>query len=50
MPFASSSIRARARRRVAQRVRAGEGCVFCGRPIELSIKYPDPMAFVVFCF
>ena len=47
MPFPTKAIRDRARKRVAQRVRAGEPCVFCRRPIDLSIRYPDPMAFTV---
>lgn len=47
MPFPTKAVRDRARRRVAQHVRAGEPCVFCGRPIDLSIRYPDPMVFTV---
>jgi 5-methylcytosine-specific restriction endonuclease McrA len=47
MPFASKAIRDRARKRVAQRVRAGEACCFCGRPISLALRYPHPEAFVV---
>lgn len=47
VPFPTKAIRDRARRRVAQRVRAGEPCVFCGGPIELSLKYPHPMSFTV---
>ena len=29
------------------RVRAGEPCAICGRPIDLSIQYPQPWSFVV---
>lgn len=47
MPFASKAIRDRARKRIAQRVLAGEGCCFCGRPIDLAIPYPHPDAYVV---
>lgn len=47
MPFATKAIRDRARKRVAQRVRAGEPCVFCRRPIDLSLRWPDPWCFVV---
>ncbi len=47
MPFPTKSIRDRARRRVAQRVRGGEPCVFCDLPIDLSLPWPDPMCFVV---
>jgi 5-methylcytosine-specific restriction endonuclease McrA len=48
MPFASKAIRDRQRRRVAQRVRAtGEPCCFCGQPISLALRYPDPFSFVV---
>ncbi len=47
MPFPTTVIRDRARRRVAQRVRAGEACTFCDLPIDLSLAYPDPMAFTV---
>lgn len=47
MPFATKAIRDRARRRIAQRVKAGEPCCFCGMPINLAIPYPDPMAFTV---
>ena len=47
MPFQTSAKRDRARKRVAQRVRAGEPCCFCGRPIDLELKYPHPDAFVV---
>lgn len=47
MPFATKAIRDRARRRVAQRVRAGEGCAFCQQPIDLSVPWPDPKSFVV---
>lgn len=41
---------ARRRRIVARhraRVRAGEPCAICGRPIDLSIPYPQPWSFVV---
>lgn len=47
MPFPTKSIRDRARKRVAQRVRAGEPCCFCGEQIDLSLPWPDPMCFVV---
>lgn len=47
MPFATTSIRNRARARVAARVRAGEPCCFCGGAIDLRLKYPDPEAFTV---
>lgn len=47
MPFASSAIRDRARKRIAAQVRAGEPCALCGQPIDLSIRYPDPMSFTV---
>ncbi len=47
MPFASKAIRDRQRRRIAQRVRAGEPCCFCGQPISLALRYPDPFSFVV---
>jgi 5-methylcytosine-specific restriction endonuclease McrA len=47
MPFSSKAIRERARRRVAQRVRNGEPCCFCQRPIDLAVKYPHGDSFVV---
>ncbi|OBF52535.1 HNH endonuclease [Mycolicibacterium monacense] len=47
MPFATKAIRDRARRRVAQRVKAGEPCCFCNMPISLDLTYPHPEAFVV---
>ncbi|WP_166442068.1 HNH endonuclease signature motif containing protein [Nakamurella flava] len=47
MPFKTKAIRNRARRRIAQRVRAGEPCCLCGQPIDLSIAYPDPWSFTV---
>ena len=47
MPFASKAIRDAARKRVAQRVKAGEPCCFCGEPIDLSLPYPHPMSFTV---
>ncbi len=47
MPFATKAIRDRARRRIAQRVKAGEPCCFCGQPISLDIPYPDPYSFTV---
>ena len=47
MPFPTSAIRRRARKRVAQRVKAGEPCALCGQPIDLSVPYPDPLAFTV---
>lgn len=47
MPFATSAIRERARRRIAARVRAGEPCALCGKPIDLNLRYPHPEAFTV---
>lgn len=47
MPFATKAIRDRARKRVAQRVRAGEPCCFCKQPIDLTVPYPDATSFVV---
>lgn len=47
MPFPTKAIRDRARKRVARQVRAGAPCVLCGRPIDLSIRYPDPDSFTV---
>lgn len=47
MPFASKAIRDRARKRIAERVKAGEPCTFCQRPIDLSLRYPAPGSFVV---
>lgn len=47
MPFATSAIRERARKRVAQQVKAGAPCALCGRPIDLALRYPDPGAFTV---
>lgn len=47
MPFASKAVRERARRRIAQQVKAGEPCHLCGRPIDLTVRYPDPEAFTV---
>ncbi len=47
MPFVNKTIRDRARRQVAHRVRAGEPCVLCQRPIDLTIKYPHDMSFTV---
>lgn len=47
MPFPTTAIRDRARKRVAARVRAGEPCCFCGEPIDLTLKYPHPMSFTV---
>ena len=47
MPFPTKAIRDRARKRVAQRVRAGEPCCFCHQPIDLSVRYPAPDAFTV---
>lgn len=47
MPFRTKAARDHARRRVAQRVKAGEPCCFCRLPIDLSIPYPDPMSFTV---
>ena len=47
MPFATKAIRDRARRRIAQQVRAGEPCALCHRPIDLALKYPHPESFTV---
>ena len=47
MPFQTTAIRKRGRRRIAARVRAGEGCHLCHQPIDLSVPWPDPMSFVV---
>ena len=47
MPFATKAIRDRARKRIGRLVEAGEPCCFCGRPIDLSVPYPDPEAFTV---
>lgn len=47
MPFPTTAIRNRARRRIAQQVRAGEPCCFCQRPVDLTIPYPHDEAFVV---
>ena len=47
MPFQTKAIRDRARRRIAQRVKAGEPCALCGQPIDLTTRYPEPGAFVV---
>jgi hypothetical protein len=47
VPFKTKAIRDRQRRRIAQQVRAGEPCCFCGQPISLALKYPDPMSYVV---
>ena len=47
VPFASKAIRDRARRLIAARVQAGEGCCLCGRPIDLGIPFPDPWSFTV---
>lgn len=47
MPFATKAIRDRARKRVGQRVKAGEPCWFCKAPINLTIPYPEPMSFTV---
>jgi len=47
MPFATKAIRDRARKRVARLVQAGEPCVFCHQPIDLSVRYPAPDAFTV---
>ncbi|BCO57891.1 HNH endonuclease [Mycobacterium intracellulare] len=47
MPFSTKSIRDHARKRVAQRVKAGEPCCFCNEPIDLSVPWPDPWCFVV---
>jgi 5-methylcytosine-specific restriction endonuclease McrA len=47
MPFATKAIRDRNRKRIAQQVKAGQPCCFCQRSIDLSIRWPDPMSFVV---
>lgn len=47
MPFATKGLRDRARRRIAQQVKAGEPCHLCGRPIDLSVPYPEPDSFTV---
>jgi len=47
MPFPTKAIRDKARKRVGQRVKAGEPCWFCGAPIDLTIPYPAPMSFTV---
>lgn len=47
MPFATSAIRERARKRIRQRVQAGEPCALCGRPIDLELAYPHPDSFTV---
>jgi 5-methylcytosine-specific restriction endonuclease McrA len=47
MPFPTNAIRDRARKRVAAQVQAGAPCVFCMRPIDLSIRYPDSDSFIV---
>jgi len=47
MPFATKAIRDKARKRVGQRVKAGEPCWFCKTPIDLTIPYPAPMSFTV---
>jgi 5-methylcytosine-specific restriction endonuclease McrA len=47
MPFASTAIRDRQRARIAERVRAGEPCCFCGRRIDLALRYPHPESFTV---
>ena len=47
MPFATKAIRDKARKRVGQRVKAGEPCWFCKEPIDLTIPYPAPMSFTV---
>jgi 5-methylcytosine-specific restriction endonuclease McrA len=47
MPFPTKAIRDRARRRIGRQVKAGEPCCFCHQPIDLSVRYPAPDAFVV---
>lgn len=47
MPFATKAIRDKARKRIAQQVKAGQPCVFCKQPIDLTIPYPHRMAFTV---
>ena len=47
MPFATKAIRDRSRKRIAQLVQAGEPCCFCHRDIDLTIKWPHPLSFVV---
>ena len=47
MPFATTAIRQRARKRIAQRVKAGDPCALCRQPIDLTIRWPEPMALEV---
>jgi hypothetical protein len=47
MPFATKAIRDRARKRIAQQVKAGQPCCFCHQPIDLTLPWPDPWCFVV---
>jgi 5-methylcytosine-specific restriction endonuclease McrA len=47
MPFATKAIRDRNRKRIARLVAAGQPCCFCQRPIDLSLRWPDPWCFVV---
>jgi len=47
MPFPTKAIRDKARKRVGQRVKAGEPCWFCKAPIDLTIPYPAPGSFTV---
>jgi hypothetical protein len=46
MPFKTTAARNRARKRIIERVKAGEPCVFCRQPIPLDAKYPHPLALV----
>lgn len=44
MPFASTTVRDRARARIAK----GEPpCHICGKPIDYTLRSPDPMSFEV---
>lgn len=45
MPFANKTIRDKRRAQVAEQVRQGTPCIWCRQPIDLTLKYPDPMSF-----
>jgi 5-methylcytosine-specific restriction endonuclease McrA len=47
MPFATKAVRDRARKRIAQQVKAGQPCCFCHQPIDLTVRWPDDWSFVV---
>lgn len=47
MPFLTKAIRDRARRRIAQDVKAGAPCALCQQPIDLELRYPHPLSFTV---